>query len=324
MLNGIVTGIVGVALLALIIFVISRTFIQHKSHFGMDFGDTIFDAMDRIATGDFSVRLYTDDKGPLSEVSARVNRMAEELGTVEAQRQEFISNVSHEIQSPLTSIGGFAELLQNEGLTVEERRHYLNIIRDESARLSRLSDNLLKLTNLDETALDCGSFDLEAQLQSTVLMLEPQWQSKGLEFVLETVPLKINADEELLKQVWVNLLHNAIKFTPPGGRIELRTSVMGIEAGAHTNADTSAYANDCVVVSVEDTGVGISASDLPHIFERFYKVDRARDRSLGGNGLGLALAHRIAELHGGTVSVASELGRGTTFTVKLPLILPLP
>ena len=266
--------------------------------------DTL-EAMDRIAHGDFSVLVPVDEHNPLSEISESVNKMARELGTMETLRQSFISNVSHEIQSPLTSISGFAALLKNDALTPELRAHYIDVIETEAKRLSRLSDNLMRLSMLENGAqpLTVTSFSLDKQIQNAVLMLEPQWAAKNLDVSVALEKTPFSGDEGLLSQVWVNLLHNAIKFTPEAGQIIVTLEKM--EGG--------------VVCRVSDTGPGIAEEDLMHIFERFYKADKARDRALGGSGLGLSLVKKIVELHDGTVTVQSESGKGSIFTVTLPI-----
>jgi len=261
------------------------------------------DALDKIAHGDFNISVETYDHDPFYEIAESVNKMAAELGALETQRQDFISNVSHEIQSPLTSIGGFAALLKTDSLTALERNHYLDIIETESKRLSRLSDNLLKLSHLEAETVPItkNDFRLDKQIGNAVLMLEPQWSSKNITIDAELDKIAINADEELLSQVWINLLNNAIKFTSQNGKIKILLSQKEGTA-------------EC---RIKDNGIGISAADQVHIFERFYKVDKSRDRSLGGNGLGLSLCKKILEMHGGSITLNSEPGKGTTFIVCL-------
>jgi len=262
----------------------------------------LLDAMQRIAGGDFSVFVPTDDLAH-TELAEAINNMAKNLGNLETMRQDFISNVSHEIQSPLTSIGGFASLLKKDGLSDNERRRYAAIIEAESKRLSSLSDNLLKLSSLDNNPIIKSGFRLDKQLSSVILTLEPQWSEKNISLEADLQKFTVCGDEDLLSQIWVNLLHNAIKFTPENGRINIAMSANG----------------DLAVVKISDTGVGIAPEDQIHIFERFYKADKARDRSLGGNGLGLSLVKKIVELHGGSVTVESTLGKGTMFETILPL-----
>lgn len=288
------TGIVIFILFAFILHVVGRNS-RHEGHDVKQHG-TLLDAMERIAQGDFSVFVQTDDYVH-AELADAINNMAKNLGNLETMRQDFISNVSHEIQSPLTSISGFAVLLKRPGLPDDERQRYASIIETESKRLSSLSDNLLKLSSLDNNPVIKSDFRLDRQLSNVILMLEPQWSEKNLAVEADLKKCMIGGDQDLLSQVWVNLLVNAIKFTPEGGVIFV-----------------SANEN---IVKIADTGIGISKDDLPHIFERFYKVDKARDRALGGNGLGLSLVKKIVELHGGGITVESEPEKGTVFTIRL-------
>ena len=268
------------------------------------FFESTIEAMNRISHGDFNISIDVQEHDPFSEVAESVNKMARELSSMEAQRQDFISNVSHEIQSPLTSISGFAALLKSDSLTKEQRAHYIDVIETESKRLSKLSDNLLKLSTLESenAPLSKNDFRLDKQMEHAVLLLEPQWMKKNIDIDAKLEKVTLHADEDLLSQVWINLIHNAVKFTPENGRIEV---------GLHRQENR-------IVCSVADNGVGISQSDQIHIFERFFKVDKARDRALGGNGLGLSLCKKIVELHGGQIAVESEPGRGTKFIVTLP------
>ena len=263
-------------------------------------------ALHRISRGNYSARVEApdaDQRNPFTR--GRHDQLhAMELDRTERMRQEFVSNVSHELQSPLTSIGGFARLLLDQDMDDAERRHYLEIILTESERLSGLSDNLLKLTSLegDRPALACRPYRLDRQLRRVLMAAEPQWTAKGLAVDVALAPVQVDADQGLLDQTWMNLVCNAIKFTPAGGCIGVRLDHG--EGGAR--------------VAVTDTGVGVAPEDQPRIFERFFKADPARNREAGGSGLGPALVKKIVELHGGTVGVQSALGRGSTFVVTLP------
>lgn len=265
------------------------------------------DAMQRMAKGDFNVNLEAHPRyaGQFTVLVENLNRMAAELGQMEQMRQEFISNVSHEIQSPLTAIKGFAQALRQNDMPPEMRDHYLQIIATESDRMSRLSDNLMRLTSLEakQPVLRIRKFRLDRQIRQSVLSCEPIWEAKKLTMDVELDETTLEADEELLSQVWGNLLHNSIKFTPEGGTIAVRLRVVG----------------DYAEASVADSGIGISEADLPHLFERFFKVDKSRNRQAGGSGLGLSIVKKIVDLHGGSIEAASRPEEGTTFTVKLPL-----
>jgi signal transduction histidine kinase len=268
----------------------------------------IVQALERIAKGDFSIRLdETDPRHEGSVINAlvkSVNQMALELNQMEAVRQEFISNVSHEIQSPLTSIRGFARALHNETLSPEERSHYLNIIETESMRLSKLSDNLLKLASLESANMkfEPKPYRLDKQIRTLILACEPQWTEKGIDMDVSADEVSIIADEDLLSQVWVNLIHNSLKFTPAGGKV----CVALHQQDGH------------IEFKITDTGIGIAEEDQARVFERFYKADQSRERSKGGSGLGLSIAKKIVEMHHGTIGVQSKLGAGATFTVLLP------
>jgi len=267
------------------------------------------EAIRRMAKGDFNVTLNipVEENHPIGELAQSINDMAVELRELERMRQEFISNVSHEIQSPLTSISGFARALQNDELSPPERNHYLSIIEKESFRLSKLSENLLKLTSLesDHHPFERKSYRLDKQLRDIVLSYEPQWMDKEIEMDVSLEKVNLVADEDLLSQVWINLLNNAIKFTPNKGTI-----------GIHLQ-----QCEDEVVVRISDTGIGIAEIDQKHIFERFYKADKSRNRINSGSGLGLSIVKKIVDMHKGSICVQSELEKGSIFTVTLPMEL---
>ncbi len=267
----------------------------------------IIEALERIAAGDFSVRLENQfqDNSMVGELTSSVNKMALELNQMENMRQEFISNVSHEIQSPLTSIRGFAQALENDQLTAGERHHYLSIIEDESRRLSRITEDLLRLASLESEHLkfEPKTYRLDQQIRKLILACEPQWRDKHINMDVALDELEIAADEDLLSQVWINLINNAIKFTPQAGSVKVALHPRG----------------DQVEFRISDTGIGISEEELPHVFERFYKADKSRTRSKEGSGLGLSIVQKIIDLHKGTIEVESSLGHGTTFIVSLPI-----
>ena len=267
----------------------------------------IVEAMEKISKGDFNVKLEYDNEKikPFAELVKGVNSMAVELSTMEKMRQEFVSNVSHEIQSPLTSIKGFAQILKNTNLSEKDRVHYLNIIETESTRLSKLGDNLLKLATLDseKVQLQIKKYRLDKQIRSTILSLEPHWDNKNINVEIFMDEVQIIGDEDMLSQVWTNLIHNSIKFTPENGHIKIYLR----------------YLEENVEFKIADTGIGISEEEKVHIFERFYKADKSRSRSMGGNGLGLSIVKRIIDVHKGSIFVESELGKGSIFIVHLPI-----
>jgi len=305
----VINSLLGVALYAVILIgffslINARQGVRRRQ---MGLFEPIFAAMEQIAKGDFQVRLNPPLRANVfaSELAKSVNQMALELNQMEHLRQEFISNVSHEIQSPLTSIRGFAQALHDEHLSAEDRRHYLTIIETEGTRLSRMTDNMLKLASLESkhVKVEPTLYRLDKQIRTLILACEPQWTSKTLDMDVALEEVEILADEDLLSQVWSNLLHNSIKFTPEGGRVCVEVH----RRGSH------------IECRFTDTGMGIPEEAQAHVFERFYKVDQSRERSNAGSGLGLAIAKKIVELHQGTIGVASQPGIGTTVIVSLPV-----
>lgn len=267
---------------------------------------TIIEPIQKIAKGDFSVKIRNEEKydGEIGVLVKSINDMTDELNTMEKMRQEFVSNVSHEIQSPLTSIKGFARALQDDNLSEEKRKHYLTIIETETTRLSKLSQNLLKLTLLEseEYTPEKTTYRLDQKLKQIVLNSEPLWAEKEIELELDLEKVDVIADQESMSQVWINLIHNSIKFTPSGGTITIQLKEY----------------EKVVEVRIRDSGIGISEEQKQHIFERFYKADSSRNRTYGGSGLGLAIVKKVLDLHRGEIKVESEEGNGTEFIVCIP------
>lgn len=264
-------------------------------------------ATKRVAKGDFDVEIKTKRADEMGALTLSFNEMASELKQLEQMRQDFVSNVSHEIQTPLTSISGFAMAMKNSSLVAEsDRNYYLDIIIAESGRLSRLSDNLLKLASLDSEhhPFEAVTYNLIEQIRQIVVTCEPQWSDKDIIIdIVSDDEIKITGDQDQLNQVWMNVLGNGIKFTPIGGHIEI--SIL--------------QSVDAIIVSISDSGIGIAPEQLEFVFERFYKTDSSRKRSTGGNGLGLAIAKKIVTLHHGSIEMKSQAGNGTTVVVHLPI-----
>ncbi len=257
-----------------------------------------------MAKGDFNVRLQSKRKDEIGQLTESFNRMARELGALETTRRQFVSDVSHEIQSPLTSIKGFTQALMHKQMDEDSRMRLLGIIAEESNRLSRLSEDLLQLSALEyeHLKLNVSRYRLDEQLRDVVIALEPQWSGKSLDISLDSDETPLTADRDKLNQLWMNLLGNAVKFTEAGGRVSIEMKDSG----------------EFVTMTISDSGQGIPEDELGHIFKPFYKVDKARERSVQGNGIGLSIVKRIVDLHGGDIQVSSRLGVGTTISVRLP------
>jgi len=264
-------------------------------------------ATKQIGKGDFNVELDNSRrrKDEIGDLAGHFAEMADSMGRLDRMRQEFVANVSHEFQTPLTSIQGFARAIRDKETTQAQTEHYAEVIERESRRLSSLSAQLLRLASLDreERKLNISVFRLDEQIRNLLITMEWQWSEKSLNLELELPDTTIAADAELLHEVWMNLITNGIRYTDSGGTI-------GVEIRAEDDKE--------IAVEVRDTGCGISENELPFVFERFHKADKARDRSESGSGLGLAIARKIVESHGGAIEVRSEIGAGTSFLVRLP------
>lgn len=266
---------------------------------------TLINCMDRLARGDFSTRASVGSimqlYPPYIGVAESFNKMAEQLENTELLRVDFINNISHEFKTPIVSIAGFAKLLKRGNLTKEQQQEYLNAIEEESLRLSYMATNVLNLTKVENQTIltDLTEFNLSEQIRSCVLLLEKNWDSKNLDMRLEFEEHTIRANEELLKQIWINLLDNAIKFSPEGHTVQVRIFEKG----------------SSLKVTVMNTGSEISPEHRNKVFNKFYQADESH--ATQGNGVGLAIVKRVAELHGGGVSVDSRKNV-TTFSVELP------
>ncbi|MGN0742518.1 MAG: ATP-binding protein [Candidatus Fimadaptatus sp.] len=261
----------------------------------------------QIAKGDFSLYLPPNHSAErydfLDMLILDLNRMVEDLGSIETLKTEFFSNVSHEIKTPLAVIQNTAELLQGEDMTSEQLQKVQTILQ-ASRRLSSLITNILKLNKLERQTIvpQPERYDLCLQLSECALQFERVWEEKEIAFEAELDDrVTIRADESLMELVWTNLLSNAFKFTGRGGTVALRQTTE----------------EDAVVVEVSDTGCGMSEETLRRIFDKFYQGDTSH--STEGNGLGLALVQRILQLMNCTIAVSSVPGAASTFTVRIPL-----
>ena len=266
--------------------------------------DKILDATERIAKGDFTVRLPIEHGyskyNQYDLIMENINILAAELEKSEVLKADFVSNVSHELKTPITVIHSYATLLQEEK-DEEKRKKYAEILVSATARLSNLVTNILKLNKLENQKIipEIKQFRLDESLAESVLALEEIIEKKNIELVCDLEEMDVLSSQSYLEIVWNNLLSNAIKFTNEGGRVEITLKKVGKNA----------------VVTVSDTGCGISPETGAHIFDKFYQGDTSHAKE--GNGLGLALVKKVIDVLGGEISVSSELGKGSTFKVTL-------
>jgi signal transduction histidine kinase len=293
--------------MALISLVMGAALVFIVSKISVNPIDKFVNGLNSLAAGNFKTRISY--KGALAnqssvrEVTDSFNKLARELENTEMLRSDFINNFSHEFKTPIVSIAGFAKLLQKGNLTEEQRMQYLNAIEEESMRLSYMATNILNMTKIEnqEILTDVTRFNLSEQIRFAVLLMEEQWTKKNIELQLDFDEHEIEANEELLKQIWINLVGNAVKFAP-------RCATVAIDICATAQS---------FIVSVSNTGQDIPPEKQKKLFNKFYQADESHAQE--GNGIGLAVVKKIVDLHGGWVSVKSEKGM-TVFTVELPKI----
>ena len=262
-------------------------------------------ATNLVARGNFKVRVPESKDREYAQLIRNFNRMAEELSGIETLRGDFISNVSHEFKTPLASIQGFAKLLQDDELSPEDRREYTQIIIHETSRLSKLTSDILRLSKLENqsTIPNKKRFSIDEQIRKILLVLEPEWTKKNIDLDIELDTVYYFGNEELMAQIWQNIINNAIKFTPENGHIGVRL-----------------FSNEKnITAMITDDGPSIPPEVAAKIFDKFYQGDNSRKTD--GNGLGLALVKRIVDLCGGALSVETPYMGGACFKVELPYVI---
>lgn len=291
-------------LLAAFSIIIGTVISMFFSHIPLAPLQEIISAIDRLAKGDFSARIHI--KGPADEllnINQSFNHMAEELGSLEMLRSDFVNNFSHEFKTPIVSIRGFAKMLKYDNLTKEEHDEYLDIIISESERLTELATNVLNLSRIENQTIITSKvyYNVSEQIRRVTALLEKRWAEKSIEISYDCDEIYLTGNEELLKQVWINMIDNAIKFSPENSVIEICIW----------------HNEDNIIFTFTDQGTGMSEETQAHIFDKFYQGDNSH--ATKGNGLGLALVRKIIELHGGNIRVAQSTSKGTTFEICLPV-----
>lgn len=259
-------------------------------------------AAGELAKGNFDIQIEESGrKDELGDLEKQFNIMIKELRSNEYLKKDFISNVSHEFKTPLAIINGYGKLLTEEQLSEKDRKEYAALIVQESKHLSDLTSNILMLSKLnnDTVKINRSAFSLDEQIRQTILLLEQKWTKKDLHFQLHLPPAPYEGDAALVSEIWLNILDNAIKFSPKGGLIDI-----SLLSTKYT-----------YTVYIRDQGSGMDKNTQKHIFEQFYQGDTSHKKD--GTGLGLSIALKIAQLHGGKIECSSAPGKGTTFTVYL-------
>ncbi|MCL2105738.1 MAG: HAMP domain-containing histidine kinase [Oscillospiraceae bacterium] len=273
-------------------------------------------ATKQYAKGDFSYRVDIRNKNELSLLAESFNSMAISLATLESSRRSFVANVSHELKTPMTTIGGFIDGMLDGTIPPKKHEHYLKVVSDEVQRLSRLVTGMLNLSKIEngDMKLNPTAFDINELLFHTVLSFEQLIARKGIELVgLEQLqPIILRGDKDMLYQVFYNLIDNAVKFTPPGERIEFYVQIHSTDRPGGGDPER------IFCFGLRNTGVGIASEELTRIFERFYKADQSRSYDVKGAGLGLYLVKTIVEMHGGQMKADSDSETYTEFAVLLP------
>lgn len=268
-------------------------------------------AVKRVASGDFTVHIdrKTQSSGEyeftneIDELARNFNTMTAELNGMDYMRKDFISNVSHEVKTPVAAITGFTEILMEGGLSSKEQQEYLTLVNKESLRLSRLCENMLRMSRLDyqQIVVKKDKIRVDEQIRKCIIMLSEKWPDKSRDYEVDCGNLLITSDADLLMQIWVNLLDNAIKYSPEDSTIFINGRIEG----------------NGLIVTIKDEGEGISPEKQSKIFDKFYQCEESHKKQ--GNGLGLSIVKRIMELLGGSITCISEEGKGTIMEVKVPV-----
>ncbi len=266
--------------------------------------NTINKKINQIAEGDYTTRLEPITKSPqINTVVNNFNKMVEQLDSVTVLKNDFISGFSHEFKTPIVLLKGYAELLLESKNLTEEEKEYASIIVAESERLSKLSENTLKLAKLDSQSvmLDVSEFSLDGQIEDCILLLDSALKEKNIEVIAKLEKVKYNSEQNLIKEIWINLLANAIKYGKQNGKIEVTLKKEDKE----------------IVVTVKDDGIGMTSEQTAHVFEKFYQADISHASK--GLGLGLTIVKRILEIANGTITCESVENEYTIMTVKLKI-----
>lgn len=307
--SGIITNIPATPLIpfliqsGLISITIGLTLTLTLSYFPLRPVNQLIHAIHAVAGGNYHTKIHLKYPKEFRKLSDSFNQMTAELSGIEMLHSDFIQNFSHEFKTPIMSIMGFASLMKKKNLSEEETAKYLDIIISECKRLSNLSSNVLNLSKVESISVlsDTKTYNVTEQIRESILLLERKWEQKSISFDLKLNECRINADPSLLMHVWVNLIDNAIKFSPPESIIQIQVFCT----------------QEKLLFQITDQGIGMSKTTQKKIFDKFYQGDLSH--ATNGNGLGLSLVKKITELHHGKIEVISTPAQGSTFLVTLPV-----
>ena len=294
-----ISGIGMILPMSLLVTAITTAFSETLYHYISE----LTKGISKIANGDFHVTLDENSGGPLKEVYHNFNIMRDELNSIDLLRNDFVNEFSHEFKTPLASINGFSNLLLDGNCSPEQVTKYLSIIATESERLVALTQSQLLLSKLNSQhiIIDKTSYSLDELIRNCMIILAFEWEKKKLEVSMELPQILFCGNADMMEHVWINLLANAVKYTPANGEISI----------------TSHLNNNDIEISIHDTGIGMTEQQIQHIFNKYYRVEN--NTTISGLGLGLPIVKRIIELLNGQLRVTSTPGEGSTFTVILPI-----
>lgn len=262
-------------------------------------------AVEQMSEGDYSARVKVTSKDEIGMLSQAFNQMAEAIQQEDEKQKAFLATVSHELRTPISYIKGYSEAIQHRMVEGKEREEALELIHREAIRMERLTNELLQLVRKEKEPIEMLPIALSETIRESVKLLEGQADKKHIRLLQDLDEnIIVQGDEEKLKQIFINVIENAIRYSNDFGKVKIHSYVSGHRA----------------IIKIQDEGIGIPKEDLPHITERFYRVNKARSRSDGGAGLGLSIVEQLVILHDGTLSIESDLGKGTLITISLPIM----
>lgn len=259
------------------------------------------DGLEKAVEGDFYAKLDPSQAGVMSKVYKNFNKVTDELKNVRNMQEDFVSNYSHELKTPINAIKGFSEMLLEEDLSEEDRKKYLKIISDSADRLTNLAEESIIMTKLDsQEILEKEEYSLSEQIRNCIIMLEPSWSAKNIDLTVDLDEINYNGNKEIIGHLWSNLISNSIKYNKENGKLKI----------------TLKQDDNNIIAKIEDTGIGMTEEQISHIFERYYQAEKSK--TIHGLGLGLTIVSKILSIINGNIEVESKLGKGSTFTVVIP------